>query len=106
MISADLPLLSEIDIIKILSQCNFDATCYSILFDKKIVDEICLKPSVVFEYKKRNYCYSGINIFNLTKRHNDQTLIGERYLIINRIGIAVNVNEKKDLRVARKLIKS
>jgi len=106
MISADLPLLSEIDIIKILSKCNFDATCYSILFDKKIVDEICIKPSVVFEYGKRNYCYSGITIFNLTKRHNDQTLISERYIIINRMGIAVNVNKKKDLLVARKLIKN
>jgi adenosylcobinamide-phosphate guanylyltransferase len=106
MVSADLPLLSEKDIIKILSKCNFDATCYSILFEKKIVDEIYIKPSLVFEYRKRNYCYSGITIFNLTKRHNDQTLISERYIIINRIGVAVNVNEKKDLLIARKLIKS
>src|SRR5688500_13158342 len=107
MVSADLPLLSEIDIKNILNKCNFNATCYSIIFDKKIVDEICLKPSVVFEYRKRNYCYSGITIFNLKKRKrkNDFNLISERYLIINRIGIALNVNEKKDLLAARNLSK-
>ena len=68
MVSADLPLLSEIDILKILSKYDFNATCHSIIFDKKIVDEVCIKPSVVFEYRKRNYCYSGITIFNLKKR--------------------------------------
>jgi hypothetical protein len=36
----------------------------------------------------------------------DQTLINERHMIMNSIGIAVNVNEKKDLLVARNLIKS
>jgi adenosylcobinamide-phosphate guanylyltransferase len=107
MVSADLPLLSEIDILNILSKCDFNATCYSIIFDKKIVDEICIKPSIVFEYRKRNYCYSGITIFNLKKRKrkNDFNLFSERYLIINRIGIAVNVNEKKDLLAARNLSK-
>jgi GTP:adenosylcobinamide-phosphate guanylyltransferase len=107
MVSADLPLLSEIDIMNILSKCDFKATCYSIIFDKKIINEICIKPSVVFEYRKRNYCYSGITIFNLKKRKrkNDFNLISERYLIMNRIGIAVNVNEKKDLLVARNLSK-
>ena len=107
MVSADLPLLSEIDIMKILIKCDFKTPCYSIIFDKKIVDEICIKPSLVFEYRKRNYCYSGITIFNLkkTKRKNNFSLIKERYLIMNRLGIAVNVNEKKDLLIARNLLK-
>jgi adenosylcobinamide-phosphate guanylyltransferase len=106
MVSADLPLLSEIDIIKILNRCDFNATCYSIIFNKKIVDAICIKPSLVFEYRKRDYCYSAITIFNLKERIKDQTLINERHMIMNRIGIAVNVNEKKDLLVARNLVKS
>lgn len=106
IVSADLPLLSEIDILKILSKYDFNVTCQSIIFDKKIVDEVCIKPSMVFEYRKRNYCYSGINIFNLKKRKNDCSLIREKYLIMNRIGIAVNVNEKKDLHIARNFVKS
>jgi len=106
MVPADLPLLSEIDIIKILTRCDFNTTCYSIVFDKKIVDAISIKPSLVFEYRKRDYCYSAITIFNLKERMKDQTLIKERHMIMNRIGIAVNVNEKKDLLVARNLIKS
>jgi adenosylcobinamide-phosphate guanylyltransferase len=105
VVSADLPLLSEIDIMNILSRCDFNATCYSILVDKKLVDDICIKPSVVFQFKKRNYCYSGINIFNLKKRKKNGSRINERYLIINSIGIAVNVNEKKDLLAARNLSK-
>ena len=106
MVSADLPLLSGIDIRKILNRCDFNTTCYSIVFDKKIVDAISIKPSLVFEYRKRDYCYSAITIFNLKEKIKDQTLINERHMIMNRIGIAVNVNEKKDLLVARNLVKS
>ena len=106
MVSADLPLLSEIDILKILRKYDFNATCHSIIFEKKIVDEICIKPSVVFEYRKKNYCYSGITIFNLKRRKNNFSLIREKYLIMNLIGIAVNVNEKKDLHIARNFVKS
>jgi len=78
-----------------------------VILSYSIKNEICIKPSVVFEYRKRNYCYSGITIFNLKKRKrkNDFNLISERYLIINRIGIALNVNEKKDLLAARNLSK-
>ena len=106
MVSADLPLLSEIDIMNILSKCDFNAQCYSIILDKKIIDEIGIKPSIVFEYRKRKYCYSGIANFNLKKEENyDSELIKEKFVIINRIGIAVNVNEKKDLHIARNLVK-
>ncbi|HEU5462155.1 MAG TPA: NTP transferase domain-containing protein [Nitrososphaeraceae archaeon] len=106
MVSADLPLFTEIDILKILSKYDLSATCNSIIFDKKILEKICIKPSIVFEYRKRNYCYSGITIFNLKKRKNNCSLIREKYLIMNRIGIAVNVNEKKDLHIARNFVKS
>jgi GTP:adenosylcobinamide-phosphate guanylyltransferase len=106
IISADLPLLSQIDIMEILSKCDFNKTCNTIIFNKKIIDQIGIKPSIVFEYRKRNYCYSGIAIFNLKKEQNyDSELIKERFVILNRIGIAVNVNEKKDLYIARNLIK-
>ena len=107
IISADLPLLSQIDILEILSKCDFNKTCNTIIFDKKIIEEIGIKPSIVFEYRKRNYCYSGISIFNLKKEENyDSEMVKERFVIINRIGIAVNVNEKKDLHLARNLVKS
>ena len=106
MVSADLPLFTEIDILKILSKYDLSATCNSIIFDKKILEKICIKPSIVFQYRKRNYCYSGITIFNLKKRKNNCSLIREKYLIMNRIGIAVNVIEKKDLHIARNFVKS
>lgn len=105
IISSDLPLLSQIDILEILSKCDFNKTCNTIIFDKKITDEIGIKPSIIFEYRKRNYCYSGIAIFNLKKENLDSVMIKERLVILNRIGIAVNVNEKKDLYIARNLVK-
>lgn len=104
IISADLPLLSQIDILEILSKCDFNKPCNTIIFDKKIIDEIGIKPSIVFEYRKRNYCYSGIAIFNIKEENYDSEMIKERFVIINRIGIAVNVNEKKDLHIARNLV--
>ncbi len=106
IISADLPLLSQIDIMEILNKCDFKKTCNTIIFNKKIIDQIGIKPSIVFEYRKKNYCYSGIAIFNLKKEENyNSKLIKESFVILNRIGIAVNVNEKKDLHIARYLIK-
>lgn len=106
IISADLPLLSQIDIREILSKCDFKKTCNTIIFNKKISDQIGIKPSIVFKYRKKNYCYSGIAIFNLKKEENyNSKLIKESFVILNRIGIAVNVNEKKDLHIARYLIK-
>lgn len=106
IISADLPLLSQIDIREILSKCDFKKTCNTIIFNKKISDQIGIKPSIVFKYRKKNYCYSGIAIFNLKKEENyNSKLIKESFVILNRIGIAVNVNEKKDLHIARYLSK-
>lgn len=106
IISADLPLLSQIDIMEILSKCDFKKTCNTIIFNKKISDQIGIKPSIIIEYRKKNYCYSGIAIFNLKKEENyNSKLIKESFVILNRIGIAVNVNEKKDLHIARYLIK-
>lgn len=105
IISADLPLISQIDVLEIFDKCDFNKTCNTIIFDKKIIDEIGIKPSIIFEYRKRNYCYSGIAIFNLKKGNLDSVMIKERLVILNRIGIAVNVNEKKDLYIARNLVK-
>jgi GTP:adenosylcobinamide-phosphate guanylyltransferase len=106
IISADLPLITQIDLWEIFNKCDFNKTCNTIIFNKKLIDEIGITPSIVFEYRKRNYCYSGISIFNLKKEDYFNTnLIRERFVIINRIGIAININEKKDLYIARNLIK-
>jgi GTP:adenosylcobinamide-phosphate guanylyltransferase len=106
IISADLPLLSKIDLLEIIHKCNFNKTCNTVIFNKKIIDGLGINPSIVFEYRKRDYCYSSISIFNLKKEEFFKSkLIKESFLIINRIGIAVNINEKKDLYIARNLFK-
>jgi len=105
IIPADLPLLSQLDISEILNKCDFNKLCNTIIIFKKIIDELGIKPSFVFKYRRSTFCYSGISIFNLKKNYHPGKIIKERYVIINNIGIAVNVNEKQDLNIARTLIK-
>jgi GTP:adenosylcobinamide-phosphate guanylyltransferase len=104
VIPADLPLLSQLDISEILNKCDFNKLCNTIIIFKKIIDELGIKPSFVFQYRQSTFCYSGIAIFNL-KNYHPGKIIKERYVIINNIGIAVNVNEKQDLYIARTLMK-
>jgi GTP:adenosylcobinamide-phosphate guanylyltransferase len=57
-----------------------------------------IKPSVVFG----RYCHSGITIFN-TARVTRET-VQERYVVMNRKEIALNVNTKEELELTEKLL--
>ena len=105
IIPADLPLLSELDISEILNKCDFNKLCNTVIIFKKTIDELGIKPSLIFQYRQSTFCYSGIAIFNLEKNYQSGKLIKEKYVIVNNIGIAVNVNEKQDLDIARTLMK-
>jgi GTP:adenosylcobinamide-phosphate guanylyltransferase len=105
IIPADLPLFSQSDISEILNKCDFNKPCNTIIIYKKIINELGIKPSFEFQYRRSTYCYSGITIFNLNKKYHPGKIIEERYVTINNVGIAVNVNEKQDLDIARTLMK-
>jgi len=103
ILPADLPLLSHLDISEILNKCDFNRPCNTIIINKKFIARLGIKPSFVFQYRRGYYCYSGITIFNLKKKYHPDRIIKERYIIINNIGVAVNVNEQQDLNIARNL---
>ena len=48
------------------------------------------------------YCHSGISVFD-TSRHSEGTM-KEEYLVMEKVEVAVNVNTKKDLELAEKLL--
>lgn len=104
VVSADLPLLSTQDIKNIWRSCKFQYPCNSIIIEKHFVESLGIKPSVSFIYRNKEYCYSGIGIFNSTKIRDLENNVPERFIIQNQIGVAVNVNEKSDLEVAKRII--
>ena len=106
VISADLPLLSEYEINEILKSCDFRFPCNSIIVEKEFVEGLGIKPSVSFTYKYKEYCYSGIEIFNPSKIYDFKNEIPERFIVLNQKGIAVNVNEKSDLEKAKRIMQT
>jgi GTP:adenosylcobinamide-phosphate guanylyltransferase len=106
VVSADLPLLSVHDIKKILSLCRFEYPCNSIIVEKYFVENLGIKPSISFTHKYLDYCYSGIGVFNPKRILDLENIIPERFIIQNRIGIAINVNEKSDLVIAKRMMRA
>lgn len=71
----------------------------SIILEKAFVEAIGAKPSIVLG----QYCHSGITIFNTTNVVGTEP-VEEHYLIMNRKEIALNVNTKEELELAKKLL--
>ena len=102
--SADMPLLSKDEINIILKSCDFRFPCNSIIIEKEFVENLGISPSISFNYEHKEYCYSGIDIFNPSKIYKFGHEIPERYIVLNQLGIAINVNEKSDLMIAKRMI--
>jgi len=99
VVPADVPLLDAqviSDIIGAVSSKREPAV--SIVLEKEFVENIGAKPSVVFG----RYCHSGITVFD-TARAAGET-VQERYVVTNRMEIALNVNTKEELELAEKLL--
>jgi adenosylcobinamide-phosphate guanylyltransferase len=95
VVPADVPLLDARavgDIVDLAGGRQEPAV--SIVLEKGFVEGMGVKPSVVFE----KYCHSGITIFD-TARVAGET-VQERYLVMNRKEIALNVNTKEELELA------
>jgi adenosylcobinamide-phosphate guanylyltransferase len=104
IVSADLPLLSPKMIRKIVKSCiSLHSQCISIVLEEYFVRCLGIKPSIVFNIGKQEYCHSGIMIIDSSKSKTQQNL-DEYYLVMNEKEIAINVNTPMDLNVAKKLI--
>ncbi|WP_148680763.1 NTP transferase domain-containing protein [Candidatus Nitrososphaera gargensis] len=101
VVPADIPLLDAQAVGDIVdSASNKQEPAVSIVLEKEFVENIGAKPSVVFG----RYCHSGITIFDTSKVVGET--VQERYLVMNRKEIALNVNTKQELELAEKLYSS
>ena len=103
VVGCDLPLLGIGDIKKIVSQHRPEHACTSVVSDKRFVTSLGINPSVIVCINSRQYCHTGISIFDSSKIRGTGR-IDEHYVVINQRGVAVNVNTKYDFETAQKLI--
>jgi adenosylcobinamide-phosphate guanylyltransferase len=99
ILPADIPLLDVQTVNDVFDAVsNKQEPAVSIVLDKGFVESMGVKPSVVFG----RYCHSGITVFD-TSRVAGGT-VQERYVVMNRKEIALNVNTKEELELAEKLL--
>ena len=105
-VPGDIPLLNSQIVNEILNNIIDDdddrqeqEPAISIILEKGFVEEIGVKPSIVL---MNQYCHSGITIFNTTAVGTE--LVKERYIVMNRKEIALNVNTKEELELVERLL--
>lgn len=99
VVPADVPLLDAKAVGDIVNLARGrQEPAVSIVLEKGFVEGMGVKPSVVFD----RYCHSGITIFD-TARVTGET-VQERYVVMNRKEIALNVNTKEELELAESLV--
>jgi GTP:adenosylcobinamide-phosphate guanylyltransferase len=103
VVGCDLPLLRLRDIKKILSQHRPEHACTSVVSDKRFVTSLGINPSIVVRINARQYCHTGISIFDSSKICGTDR-VDEHYVVINQKGVAVNVNTRSDFEIAQKLM--
>lgn len=108
IVPGDIPLLNSQIVNEILNTVDNDhddrqeeqEPAISIVLEKGFVEGIGVKPSIVL---MNQYCHSGITIFN-TMIVVSTKPVKERYFVMNRREIALNVNTKEELELAEKLL--
>ncbi len=104
VVPRDIPLLNSQIISEILDAIDNSSSrkekrpAFSIILEKGFVERIGAKPSIVVD----QYCHSGITIFNTVSVGTEP--VEEYYLVMNRKEIALNVNTKEELELAKKLL--
>lgn len=109
VVPSDMPLLNSQIISEILDVIDNSSSssgssrkekgpAISIILEKGFVERTGAKPSIVVD----QYCHSGITIFNTMSVGTEP--VEEYYLVMNRKEIALNVNTKEELELAKKLL--
>jgi adenosylcobinamide-phosphate guanylyltransferase len=103
VVPSDIPLLNSQIISEILDAIDNSSRkekrpAFSIILEKGFVERTGAKPSIVVD----QYCLSGITIFNTMYVGTEP--VEEYYLVMNRKEIALNVNTKEELELAKKLL--
>jgi GTP:adenosylcobinamide-phosphate guanylyltransferase len=109
VVPGDIPLLNSQIVNEILNTIVDDDNdrqaqeepAISIILEKEFVQGMGVKPSIVLT---NQYCHSGVTIFNTMAVGGDTEPVKERYLVMNRKEIALNVNTKEELELAERLL--
>ena len=101
VVSADMPLIDDRIVAEVAAKPQ-SSPLLSVVLAKRFVQDIGIKPSVNIMLNGVEYCHSGISVFD-TSRHAEGTM-KEEYLVMEKVEVAVNVNTKKDLELAEKLL--
>ena len=83
VVSADIPLLNPKIIRQIIYRCLPNLPCVSIVLEKNFIEDLGIKPSVIFDIKGKEYCYSGILIIDSSKIEYKHSYLEEYYIIMN-----------------------
>ena len=97
VVPADLPLLTAKIVAEMVDGVSQPAQAVSIVLEKGFVEGLGVKPSVVID---GGYCHSGITLFSAGV----SGPVEERYVVMNRAEIAVNVNTKEEKEIAELLL--
>lgn len=103
VVPADLPLLNPKIIQEIIGRYSSGLPCVSIVSDKQFVVDMGVKPSLVLSINSKEYCHTGITIVDSSKVKGIATL-KEYYVIMNEREIVVNVNTRRELEIAERLL--
>ncbi len=98
VVPADMPLLTPRIVSEIVQVLQPAYPVVSIVMEKKFVEELGVKPSVLLE---SGYCHSGISVFDTTRIADHME---EHYIRMNIPEIAVNVNTKEEKELAERLL--
>lgn len=99
VVPADVPLLTPEIVNEVVDAlAELDAPAASIALEKSFVEKLGVVPSVV----SSGLCHSGITLFDSARA---KGAVEERYVIMNRAEIALNVNTKKEKELAESLVK-
>jgi adenosylcobinamide-phosphate guanylyltransferase len=100
VVPADIPFLDSQAVNEIVEiACSKQEPAVSIVLEKEFVENIGVKPSVVFD----RYCHSGITLFD-TARVARGVAVQECHVVMNTKKLALNVNTKEELELAEKLL--
>jgi adenosylcobinamide-phosphate guanylyltransferase len=98
VVPADVPLLTAQAVNEIVDALTrIDASAASIALEKSFVEKLGVAPSVVLN----NMCHSGITLFDSRQKGE----MKERYVTMNKIEIALNVNTENERKLAESLVK-
>jgi len=99
VVPADVPLLDAQAVSGIVDAAEGkQVPAISIVLEKEFAENLGVKPSVVFG----RYCHSGITVFDTARVVGKE--VQERYVVMNRKEIALNVNTKEVLELAERLL--